>query len=100
MDYREHTRTDGAASEEAPSRRVGRRKAYEEVAGQIRERIFTAAVKTGEQLPTVDNYIASGGERFALLDARDNPPRREEWRLDRGNMHRYQKPERLAADGG
>jgi GntR family transcriptional regulator, transcriptional repressor for pyruvate dehydrogenase complex len=31
---------------------LGRRKAYEEVADRIRERIFTAAVKTGERLPT------------------------------------------------
>ena len=33
-------------------RQLGRRKAYEQVADQIRERIFSATVKTGERLPT------------------------------------------------
>ena len=40
------------ASAAEPFRQLGRRKAYEEVADRIRERIFSAAVKTGERLPT------------------------------------------------
>lgn len=67
MDYREHTRVDvgtgrgGAASAGTPFRQLGRRKAYEEVADQIRERIFSAEVKTGERLPTERDLAAQFG---------------------------------------
>jgi len=40
---------------------LGRRKAYEEVADRIRARIFTAAVKTGERLPTERELAAQFG---------------------------------------
>jgi GntR family transcriptional repressor for pyruvate dehydrogenase complex len=53
--------TDGAASTGTPFRQLGRRKAYEEVADQIRERIFSAEVKTGERLPTERDLAAQFG---------------------------------------
>ena len=65
-----HTRVDGAAPEGAPFRQLGRRKAYEEVADQIRERIFTAAVKTGERLPTErDLALQFGVSRVVVREA-------------------------------
>ena len=70
MDYREHTGTDGAAAEATPFRQLGRRKAYEEVADQIRERIFSAKVKTGERLPTErDLAVQFGVSRVVVREA-------------------------------
>ena len=49
---------------------LGRRKAYEEVADRIRERIFTAAVKTGERLPTERTLAAQFGvSRLVVREA-------------------------------
>ena len=70
MDYREHTGTEGAAAEAAPFRQLGRRKAYEEVADQIRERIFSATVKTGERLQTErDLAVQFGVSRVVVREA-------------------------------
>jgi DNA-binding FadR family transcriptional regulator len=49
---------------------LGRRKAYEEVADRIRERIFTAAVKTGERLPTERELaVQFGVSRLVVREA-------------------------------
>lgn len=70
MDFRDHTDTDGAASDGALFRQLGRRKAYEEVADQIRERIFSAKVKTGERLPTErDLAVQFGVSRVVVREA-------------------------------
>lgn len=70
MDYRGHTGTEGAAAEATPFRQLGRRKAYEEVADQIRERIFSAKLKTGERLPTErDLAVQFGVSRVVVREA-------------------------------
>jgi len=70
LDYRGHTGTEGAAAKAAPFRQLGRRKAYEEVADQIRERIFSAKVKTGERLPTErDLAVQFGVSRVVVREA-------------------------------
>ena len=64
MDQRGHPgieEGEGGASAAEPFRQLGRRKAYEEVADQLRERIFSAAVKTGERLPTERDLSAQFG---------------------------------------
>ena len=61
FDYRHDPGGEGAAAESAPFRQLPRRKAYEDVADQIRERIFSAAVKTGERLPTERDLAAQFG---------------------------------------
>lgn len=49
---------------------LGRRKAYEEVADQIRERIFSGAVKTGERFPTERELaVQFGVSRVAVREA-------------------------------
>ena len=51
-------------------RQLGRRKAYEEVADQIRESIFSSAVKTGDRLPTErDLALQFGVSRVAVREA-------------------------------
>jgi len=51
-------------------RQLGRRKAYEEVADQIRGSIFSAAVKTGERLATErDLAVQFGVSRVAVREA-------------------------------
>lgn len=70
MDYRNDVGTQGAVAETAPFRQLGRRKAYEEVADQIRERIFSAKVKTGERLPTErDLAVQFGVSRVVVREA-------------------------------
>jgi len=70
LDDREHTGVHGAAAESAPFRQLGRRKAYEEVADQIRERIFSATVKTGERLPAERELaVQFGVSRVAVREA-------------------------------
>jgi len=70
LDYREQTKADGAASDAPLFRQLGRRKAYEEVADQIRERIFGAAVKTGDRLPTErDLAVQFGVSRVVVREA-------------------------------
>ena len=62
--------TDASSSEVTLFRQLGRRKAYEEVADQIRGSIFTAAVKTGERLPTERDLAAQFGvSRVAAREA-------------------------------
>jgi len=62
--------TAGAASEGVLFRQLGRRKAYEEVADQIRESIFTAAVKIGERLPAERDLATQFGvSRVAVREA-------------------------------
>ena len=69
MDLREKSDAD-APQGGAPFRQLGRRKAYEEVADQIRERIFSATVKTGERLPTERDLAAQFGvSRVAVREA-------------------------------
>jgi DNA-binding FadR family transcriptional regulator len=70
LDFREHSTADGAAPDGALFRQLGRRKAYEEVADQIRERIFAATVKTGERLPTErDLAVQFGVSRVVVREA-------------------------------
>jgi GntR family transcriptional regulator, transcriptional repressor for pyruvate dehydrogenase complex len=70
LEYREHTGADVAASDATPFRQLGRRKAYEEVVDQIRERIFNASVKTGERLPTErDLAVQFGVSRVVVREA-------------------------------
>ena len=70
MDYRDQVDASGAAPDAAPFRQLGRRKAYEEVADQIRERIFAATVKTGERLPTErDLAVQFGVSRVVVREA-------------------------------
>ena len=70
LDYQRHTGTEGAAAEATPFRQLERRKAYEEVADQIRERIFSAKVKTGERLPTErDLAVQFGVSRVVVREA-------------------------------
>lgn len=52
MDHRSDPSVESLGGRDVCFAPLGRRKAYEEVADRIRERIFTAAVKTGERLPT------------------------------------------------
>jgi len=70
LDFLEHAGAEAAAADGARFRHLGRRKAYEEVADQIRERIFSAAVKTGERLPTErDLAVQFGVSRVVVREA-------------------------------
>lgn len=61
---------DAAPSEKTLFRQLGRRKAYEEVADQIRDSIFSNAVKTGDRLPTErDLAVQFGVSRVAVREA-------------------------------
>ena len=61
MDHPSFPGVDSPGGREVSFAPLGRRKAYEEVADQIRERIFTAAVKTGERLSTERMLAAQFG---------------------------------------
>jgi DNA-binding FadR family transcriptional regulator len=52
LDHRPYPNVAGPDGREVSFQPLGRRKAYEEVADRIRELIFSAAVKTGDRLPT------------------------------------------------
>jgi GntR family transcriptional regulator, transcriptional repressor for pyruvate dehydrogenase complex len=70
LDFREHTTADSAAPDGVLFRQLGRRKAYEEVADQMRERIFAATVKTGDRLPTErDLAMQFGVSRVVVREA-------------------------------
>ena len=86
MDHPSFPGVDGPSGREVSFAPLGRRKAYEEVAEAIRERIFTAAVKTGERLPTERELSAQFGvsrvvvreavralELSGLLDVKKGP---------------------------
>jgi GntR family transcriptional repressor for pyruvate dehydrogenase complex len=70
LDFRDHASAESAATDSTLFRQLGRRKAYEEVADQIRERIFSATVKTGERLPTErDLAVQFGVSRVVVREA-------------------------------
>ncbi|OGA43924.1 MAG: hypothetical protein A3G25_20045 [Betaproteobacteria bacterium RIFCSPLOWO2_12_FULL_63_13] len=61
---------DASAAPAGLFRQLGRRKAYEEVADQIRDSIFSNAVKTGDRLPTErDLALQFGVSRVAVREA-------------------------------
>ncbi|MCZ7565043.1 MAG: FadR family transcriptional regulator [Burkholderiales bacterium] len=61
MELRAQRDVRGAAAAAPAFRRLGRRKAYEEVADRIRGRIFGARLKSGERLPTERDLAAQFG---------------------------------------
>lgn len=69
MDFRRHVLAECAASLGAPFRRIGCGNAYEEVPGQIRKRIYTAAVKTHKRFAMaqlgIDRVAVPGGISIA-----------------------------------
>lgn len=70
MDHPSYSGAAGTGGREVSFQPLGRRKAYEEVADRIRELIFTAAVKTGERLPTERELAAQFGvSRVVIREA-------------------------------
>lgn len=70
MDYGNQGDRGGGNADRTLFRQLGRRKAYEEVADQMRERIFSAAVKLGERLPTErDLAVQFGVSRVVVREA-------------------------------
>jgi DNA-binding FadR family transcriptional regulator len=70
LDHRPYPNAAGPDGREVSFQSLGRRKAYEEVADRIRELIFSAAVKTGDRLPTERELAAQFGvSRVVIREA-------------------------------